>query len=420
MKRRLSQVQAALAAIAVAWTVALPAGSVNIAGQQRPTRRDPVAVLAEEIRQGKTTLDYRDRQLSFLPSLLAKLDINIDSQLLVFSKTSLHGDLIGPRTPRAIYFNDNVYVGLVQQRDLELAAIDPKEGVIFYTLDAIPSHKPQIVRREAECAQCHGATGSTALTVQSIFPDAAGNPLFLPGLTPPPPDHTTPLEQRWGGWYVTGQLGSLRHMGNAVVRDPYTSTELEQEGTQNLTSLRDKVDLRPYLTQTSDLIALMTFEHQLRMSNLISQVGRRAHAIEQSTKPDGAEAERLMALIEETLRYMLFVEEATLQESIVGVSRFTTTFPARGPRDRQGRSLRDFDLRKRLFRYPLSYMIYSEAFDTIPDAAKSKLYQRLHDILTDRDTSDTFSRVTAADRRAILEILVATKSNLPDYWKTGR
>jgi hypothetical protein len=424
MSRGSSLLRAALAGASVAGTAAVVLLAAPPGAGQTPvplTHGDPVAALVQQVERGQAKLEYKDQRLEFLPSLLARLDVNADSQLLVFSKTSLHAELIGPKTPRAIYFNDDVYLGYAQGGALELAAIDPDEGVIFYTLEATRLREPRFLHRgDVECASCHGLAGSTSLLVQSVLPDADGNALFLPGLTPPPTDHTTPLEQRWGGWYVTGQHGSQRHMGNAVVRNPYVSSELDQEGTQNLTSLNGRVDLRRYLTDTSDLVALMTFEHQVRMSNLIAQIGRRARAVEQSAKPDGPDADRLSATIEETLRYMLFVEEAKLDEPIVGVSKFTTTFPARGPRDPQGRSLRDFDLRSRLFRYPLSYMIYSAAFDGIPDKAKSRLYQRLYDILTNHDTSEAFARVSSADRRAIYDILVATKPNIPAYWKTVR
>jgi len=204
-------------------------------------------------------------------------------------------------------------------------------------------------------------------------------------------------------------------MGNAIVPDPYTSTDLEVEGTQNLTTLKSKVDLSAYAAQTSDLIALMTFEHQLRMSNLIARVSREARDAELNATATSA-ADKLGASIEELLKYMLFVEEAPLREPIQGVSSFTTTFPARGPRDSEGRSLRDFDLQTRVFRYPLSYMIYSASFDAIPASAKGQIYKRLYDILTNHDTSDTFARISNVDRKAILEILQATKPDLPSQW----
>jgi hypothetical protein len=420
MKRRWSPFDTGLVGAALAGGAALLLGS-NPAASQSPrplAAKDPVALLEERIQRKEVKLDYQGNGQGFLPSLLTRLDVNVDSQLLVFSKTSFHADLIGPSSPRAVYFNDNVFIGFTQHGDIELAALDPAQGIAFYTLEATPAREPRFLHRDAECATCHGLTGSSSLLTQSVFPDRDGNALFLPGLTPPPPDHTTPIEQRWGGWYVTGTHGSQRHMGNAVVPDPYTSSDLEQEGTQNLTSLKAKVDLHPYLAQTSDLVALMTFEHQLRMSNLIARISRPARDAQRNTNVDSSEG--LNAAVEEMLQYMLFVEEAPLREPIRGVSSFTATFPARGPRDGQGRSLRDFDLQTRVFRYPLSYMIYSASFDAIPDPIKEQLYRRLYEILTNQDTSSAFARLSAADRKAIFEILLATKPNLPGYWEAAR
>jgi hypothetical protein len=414
----MSPLPGALVTAALAGVAAALFGSIPTAGQSSPPvfGTDPVALLEGQIQRREVKLDYQRSGLGFLPSLLAHLGVNVDSQLLVFSKTSFHADLISPAAPRAVYFNDNVYVGFTRRGDLELAALDPTEGIVFYTLEAAPAREPRFLRRDAECASCHGLRGSSNLITQSVFPDSDGNALFLPGITPPPPDHSTPIEQRWGGWYVTGTHGSQRHMGNAVVPDPYRSSDLEQEGTQNLTSLKAKVNLSSYLAPTSDLVALMTFEHQLRMSNLIARVSRQARQVERTT--DEATAESLKAGIDEMLKYMLFVEEAPLREPIRGVSSFTTTFPTRGPRDSRGRSLRDFDLQTRVFRYPLSYMIYSASFEAIPDPVKAQLYKRLYEILTNQDAGAGFSRLSAVDRSAIFEILVETKPDLPGYWET--
>jgi hypothetical protein len=120
---------------------------------------------------------------------------------------------------------------------------------------------------------------------------------------------------------------------------------------------------------------------------------------------------------EELLRYLLFANEATLATPVKGDSTFAQEFAARGPRDSQGRSLRDFDLSTRIFKYPCSYLIYSKAFDDIPEPAKSYIYHRLLEVLTGREQSPDFAKLTGEDRRAILEILLATKPGLPDEWK---
>jgi hypothetical protein len=228
-------------------------------------------------------------------------------------------------------------------------------------------------------------------------------------------DHRTPLEARWGGWYVTGMHGGMRHIGNAVGHDPAHPELLDMHDTQNLTSLDKKFDARGYLSGLSDIVALMTLEHQTRMTNLMIRVGWEAHlAIAKDADPKiGAQRD---ANLESLVTYMLFADEAPLQNPVQGVSSFTKTFPERGPRDKEGRSLRDFDLKRRLFRYPLSYMIYSEAFSALPEQTRERIYLRLYDVLTGRDQSEKFKRLSAEDRRAVLQILRDTKIDLPSYW----
>jgi hypothetical protein len=177
---------------------------------------------------------------------------------------------------------------------------------------------------------------------------------------------------------------------------------LQTEGRQNLTSLIREFNTSGYLTPVSDIVALMTFEHQTQMTNFMTRLGWEAR-MGQSIDAD----------LEAMVTYMLFADEVPLKEPVQGVSTFTKTFPERGPRDHQGRSLRDFDLQKRLFRYPLSYMIYSAAFDALPDTVRERIYRRLYDVLA----SKKFPSLSDDDRRAITAILRDTKPNLPSYWK---
>jgi len=227
----------------------------------------------------------------------------------------------------------------------------------------------------------------------------------------PVTDHRTAFEDRWGGWYVSGTHGGMHHRGNAVARDRERPSLLETRGTQNLTSLAGKFDTTGFMTPVSDIVALMTFEHQTRMTNLMIRAGWDARI--ESGK---AASDKIDSDVEALVTYMLFADEAKLYDPIKGVSAFTKTFPERGPRDHQGRSLRDFDLEKRMFRYPLSYMLYSAAFDGMPGIVRERVYQRLYDILIGKDQSEKFARLTKDDRRAVLEIVRETKMNLPPYW----
>jgi len=366
---------------------------------------DPVARLDRQLATGKVKLEYRDGPLGYLPSVLKNLGVNPDSQILVFSKTSFQAAKIGPRAPRALFFSDDVMVGSVQNGDvLEFAALDPRQGFVFYTLDIHPSDQPRFVRRDV-CIQCHqgpATLGIPGIMVGSVFPDAGGMPASRAGN--PVTDHRTSFQDRWGGWYVSGTHGGMTHRGNAVARDPRAPDVLESQGTQNLLSLAKKFDSTNYLSGISDIVALMTLEHQTRMTNLITRLNWDTRI---------AANDHIDADVEALVTYMLFADEATLYDPIEGVSTFTKTFSARGPKDKKGRSLRDFDLTKRMFRYPLSYMIYSESFDALPDSSRAKVYQRLFEVLSGKDESPKFARLTPADRQSILEILRDTKPGFP-------
>jgi hypothetical protein len=391
---------------------------------------DPITRLGERIARGEVRLAWDD-EFGYLRGLLKELNIPVESQVLVFSKTSFQAPRIAPRTPRAIYFNDTVSVGIVRGGEvLEIASQDPKQGVIFYTLDLEKVDKPRFDRRDT-CLQCHasgGTLGVPGIVVRSVYPEPSGMPAFHAGTFIS--DHRSPLKERWGGWYVTGRHGSQTHMGNAVARDRDKPDQLETEGTQNVTDLKHKFDTGAYLTPWSDIVALLTLEHQTHMTNLITRVGYEARMAmhyqagmnKAFGRPAGEMGEstqrRIDSAVEEMVRYMLFVDEIALTEPVRGANNYTDVFQKMGPRDSKGRSLRDFDLNKRLFRYPLSYMIYTEAFDQMPAEARDRIYRRLFDILTGKDQSKPYARLTEAERRAIYEILLETKQGLPGYWRS--
>lgn len=423
MKHRVVFCFAITSMIALAATVAriedvtyLPNEHPAIHYDQKP-ENDPIALLQKRLDSGELKLDYSDKW-SWYPALFKILGINLDSQIMVFSKTSFQATRISPRAPRAIYFNDDVSIGFVQGGEVvEVAAFDPKEGYNFYTLELEKTDKPEFLRRDT-CLQCHqglGTLGVPGILVTSVYPGPDGMPAFRGAnmIT----DHRSKFDQRWGGWYVTGMHGSQYHMGNAVAHNPAQAQLLDQQGTQNLTSLEKKFDTSRYLAATSDIVALMTLEHQTRMSNLITRLGWDARIAQAEGKSDDAAHERLDAEVEEMVKYMLFADEKLLDEPVEGVSTFSKTFPERGPKDHRGRSLRDFDLQKRLFRYPLSYMIYSKAFDAMPDIVRERVYQRLYDVLSGKDQTPVFARLSSEDRRAVLEIVRDTKTNLPSYYR---
>jgi len=383
---------------------------------------DAIARLQEKILSGEVELDF-DPRFGYLPAVLDALEIPESSQALVFSKTSFQAVRIFPRAPRAIYHNDTVSIGWVDGGDVvEVASQDPKLGVVFYTLPQVEVPTPRFALRTTECISCHvgGYTlGVPGLLVRSVHPDQSGTPARTPSYIT---DHRSPLEERWGGWYVSGTHGSATHMGNATYLRGGRPYPLVGTETLNVTKLAPYISRQKYLRDTSDIVSLMVLEHQTRMTNLITRLGYETRIALHDDMTEGGmtpEAEQAIArTVEELVRYTLFVDEAPLEAPVAGDPEFVQAFEARGLTDEQGRSLHQLDLETRLLRYPCSYLIHSEAMRALPAPAKDRVYRRLWEVLTGRDKSEDFASLSAQDRTAIHEILAATEPDLPGYWST--
>ena len=386
---------------------------------------DAVAGLGRKPRAGAVTLAH-EKGGGYLRDVLKRLDVPVSSQVLVFSKTSLQRSLIGPKTPRAVYFNDDVAVAFCRHGDaLELVADDANLGAVFYTLDQDPAGRGAVTRQTDRCLSCHAGSanrGTPGYLARSVSADAAGEMLLARGTKRV--DASTPFAERWGGWYVTGTSGKQTHLGNAVIAGGVPS----RDGT-NVTDLRPSFDTGKYLSPHSDLVALMVLEHQgeahnrLTRANYLTRVALAEEADINAALglPAGARAEsiarRIVWACEPVVEALLFADEAALSGPVAGTSGFAAEFAARGPFDAKGRSLRQFDLTTRLFRTPLSYVVYSKHFDGLPPEAKAQVYRRLWEVLTGNDRTKPFAHLAPADRLAAHEILRATKPGLPAYWK---
>ncbi|MFN8708264.1 MAG: hypothetical protein ACK526_10970 [Planctomyces sp.] len=385
------------------------------------TPDDEVAKLAERLDHGDVKL-VCDSEHGYLKSLLRELRISESSQVLVFSKTSLQVSRITRKTPRAVYFNDDVYVGWVQRGDvLELSAADAQLGGTFYTLSQKPEDHPLIERKSPNCLQCHSSahtSHSPGHMVRSVYPDSNGLPVYRLGthLT----NDTSPFEERWGGWYVTGTHGNQRHMGNSWIEDDDVTDRPTTENTQNLTDLNLLLNTSPYLTSHSDLVALMVLGHQTAMHNILTSANHSGRltardslimnkALERPLEFESeSTARRYASAAEKVVRGLLFSGEFPLTDRVAGTTTFAAEFTARGPFDSQGRSLREFDLQKRLFRFPCSFLIYSESFRGLPEGVQKIVWKRLDEILSGKDTSPAFAHLSDDDRKAIREILAET------------
>ncbi|MES2789064.1 MAG: hypothetical protein V4719_05540 [Planctomycetota bacterium] len=391
---------------------------------------DCISRLQQRLDQRETALKYT-AEFGYLPSLLSELQVSTTTQMLVFSKTSLQRFRITPETPRAIYFNDEVYVGYCQDGEmLEISAVDPQLGMVFYTLQQHAEEPPKFVRQTDSCLLCHGSSQSHGIPgnlVRSVYPDPGGFPILSSGSFRI--DQTSAIEKRWGGWYVTGEHGTHKHLGNLIVHGKKEPEEIDNTQGHNVTDLSSRLNLKPYLTPHSDIVALMVLEHQTMAHNLIIQANfstRQALHYEamlnrELKEPPGnrwsSTLSRIRSVGDPLVKYLLFSGEAKLQSPLKGTAGFSEQFVKPGPRDPQGRSLRDFDLQTRLFKYPCSYLIYSAAFDALPADVRDYVLQRLWNVLDGKDTSADFAHLTEQDREAIREILVTTKPNLPAYWR---
>ncbi len=380
------------------------------------TPNDPITKLQAQIASGEVKLKW-DEKFGWLPAMLDALKIPKSSQMLVFSQTSLQRRAINPRNPRAIFYNDGVYLGYIPHAPMmEISAVDPKLGGIFYSLDQVPQDKPAFTRSQ-DCIQCHvsGRTlGVPGHFVRSLRTDGGG--AIVGGTDTGEVTHCTPLAERWGGWYVTGQHGAQTHLGNLVGASAFERNSGEPNFRGNVGDLSKMVDTTKYPTAHSDIVALMVLEHQAHMHNYITRLSYETRIM---TGTYG-HIRYLTNQVNAFLRFLLFTEEIPLTALVSGDPQYVADFTAPALRDSKGRSLRDFDLRTRMFRHPCSFLIYSEAFDQIPTPMREHLLQRLHAILTNKDTDPQFAKLIASDRQAILEILSETKTNLPDYWHPSK
>jgi hypothetical protein len=185
------------------------------------------------------------------------------------------------------------------------------------------------------------------------------------------------------------------------------------------TTLTGAFDTTSYLSPDSDIVPLLVLNHQTQMMNLLTELGweTRVAARTLGSEAKAVAGPRVRELVRELADYLLFVDEPPLTSPVRGGTAFARDFQARGPRDSKGRSLRDFDLDRRLLRYPCSYLIYAEAFEALPPAARGAVYERVWSILSGGEQDPVYARLSAADRRAIIDILKDTKKDLPQYFR---
>ena len=344
-----------------------------------------------KLRDGSAKLVWDDKT-GYIKSVLALLDVPVESQVMVYTQTSLQSQYIRMDNPRAIYFNDRVSVGYIRGAGLiEIVAQDPVMGSIFYTITEQPNALATAGRDSTNCLRCHlswDTLGVPGMSVLTTFPRKSDADYANGGFV----DHYRPISERWGGWYVTGKKLPPRHMGNLPLFMPKPAPPPAPRA-----SLEGVFNLDGYLTPYSDVVALMVLEHQAQFSNLVTRATWESRLGEESRISEAAAT---------LADYMLFVDEAKIPAGgIEGSSGFAEKFAASGPRDARGRSLRDLDLKRRLQKYPLSYMIYSPAFQAMPAAPKRLVMDQIHRVLSGEITDAKYAHLTPDIRTAITDIL---------------
>jgi hypothetical protein len=336
---------------------------------------DVVTAMQRELSAGSAPLAF-DGPQGYLRALLARLNVPVESQVLLFSKTGIQHPFTTPENPRALYFNDRVIVGFIPGAPLiELASHDPRQGVIFQTLKQ-DGTKPEFTRSD-RCISCHLSVNSLSvpgILVRSMSTAADGRPMPQDGSFVI--DHRSRLDQRWAGWYVSGAAATVQHLGRTIGPD---------------------LDLSAYPLPTSDIAALLVFDHQGYAINLLTRLGWETRYAAAEGQLDFTKGD-LGDILKEAIDYFLFVGETPLASPLQAASPFAKSFSTTGPRDKKGRSLRELDLHTRLFKYRCSYMIYSPAFDALPPEAKSAMLKRMRELITDRDTIEILDDTKAGWR----------------------
>ncbi len=364
-----------------------------------------------------------------LRRLLAELGIPESSQVLLFSKTSLQREHISPENPRAIFFNENGYVSWMPDGLIEVLMFDPDAGGLFF-IEELPEERsdPRIAFAKGRgCTGCHSGSATNFLPgpmARSSYVDVEGRRIgSVSGHIRM--NHAMPPQNRWGGFYVTGAPASLGHLGNAFARKEGKATVLDRPEPSPRSDLSGFFDAARYPRPDANVFPLLLFDHQIEAHNLLMEVRYRWRLFEYERAKFGGKASSLASEglergMRRLVRYLLFADEAPLDGSGLVVSeQFRRDFAGRRRADPEGRSLRDPDLRTRLFSHRLSYMIYSQAFEDAPLEMRETVYARLHEILLVAEAPEGFGYFDPGEREAIVAILRATKDDLPPAWRAG-
>lgn len=377
---------------------------------------DRFARLKKGIESGGVKLDTTDDK-AFLSSILKALDVPISSQLLVFSASSLQSEIINPRNPRALYFNEDVYVGYVPGGKVEIIAMDPEMGAMFYIFDRLRPQGPvPPITRSDKCFNCHAGNATKrvpGLIAESLLPMLSG--ASLETYRRDEQGHQIPLEKRFGGWHLTGQHHLKDTLANTMGR---TSSS---RGFEKIKIEPGRMsDLSLHLRPTSDILPHLVHEHQIGFENRVfhaAYVMRQLMSDGRGSLPLAAKPQ-VEELAEQLAQYILFADEAKLpREGIEGDPDFIREFQRNKKPIKAGPSLKDFDLKTRIFKYRASYMLYTDSWQKLPLALKERVYFKMAEGLREQNANPAYAYLPADEKRAIRTIIKETVPDLPSWWR---
>ncbi|MFP6878288.1 MAG: hypothetical protein VCA37_15775 [Roseibacillus sp.] len=389
--------------------------------------QDPMSLLMEKIDAGEVTITEENGK-PLVERLLRELKLDKDTQVLVFSKTSLQKRAVSYRNPRAIYFNESVYLGWMPNGRVEVASFDPEIGPLFYFQRQLDDTRSRLFVRTRSCLGCHAGNATNFIPGslgRSVYPDRTGR--VLKGIEDyRRSGHHIPLQDRYGGWFVSGQHGKMRHMGNSIATREDGQVTIDRKRFANLEKLDQFFPTDSYLAPGSDIAALLVFDHQVTMHHRLVEATYRARQALFDSKLDPMETDvaKLAAGrsireftegVDKVIDYMLFREEIALPK-VSCDANFRRAFTANKRTDKGGNSLKDLRLDGRIFEHRCSFMIYSPSFEHMPPMLRGAIYDRLHQILTAQAPVKGFEHLGAEERTRIVEILRETKKDLPAKW----
>ena len=389
--------------------------------------KDPVTLLMKRVQRGEVLIKEPNGK-PLVERLLRELGLNKDTQVLVFSRTSLQRREVSYSNPRALYFNESVYLGWMPNGRIEIASFDPELGPIFYFQRELDDASSPLLARSRSCLGCHAGDATNFLPGslgRSVYPDKSGRSLRSiddyrrSG-------HHIPLHDRYGGWFVSGNHGAMRHMGNAIASREGGKITIDREQFANLEKLDRFFSTEAYPAPGSDIAALLVFDHQVTMHHRLVEAAYRARQSLFDSKLDpketdvsklskGRSTDEFLEGRDKVVDYLLFRDETPIPKVSCDPA-FRRAFSANRIADSRKRSLKDLRLDGRIFENRCSYMIYSPTFDQFPPMLKGAIYARIHEILTSPKPVEGFDYLGKDEKRRILEILHETKEDLPPGW----